>query len=269
MRRPRLMLRASQCRPDGHPCVDACPHGAIRIDPAHPIPPHFDWAICASCETRDCVSACLSGALAVSGQGYTVSDLMRILERDRDFWGPDGGVTFSGGEPLYQPEFLLAALNACHAAYMHTLIETSAHADTKLLAEVAHRADWMFVDLKHMDSAAHQRETGVGNELILANLESLAKTPRTTHVVVRIPIIPGFNDSRVHLQQAARFLAKLGLTEVNLLPFHRMAESKYTQLGLSYAHANTSPPTTAEMEAHRQVLVDAGLDCYIGAETPF
>ncbi|MFC2078090.1 glycyl-radical enzyme activating protein [Candidatus Bipolaricaulota bacterium] len=265
----RLMVREPRCRSDGAPCVDACRHGAIRIDPARPIPPRFDRTLCSSCDSLDCVSACLNGALEVSGRRLPLDDLMRVLERDRDYWGPRGGVTFSGGEPLSQPEFLLTALEACRANYIHTVIETSAHADSQLVAEIARRSDWMFVDLKHMDSACHKTETGVGNERILTNFEVLASAPRETRVVVRIPIVPGFNDSKANLHDSARFLARLRLTEVNLLPFHRMAESKYAQLGMTYAHAQNRPPTADEMEIHRRIFVSAGLDCHVGAETPF
>jgi pyruvate formate lyase activating enzyme len=194
---------------------------------------------------------------------------MRILERDRNFWGPEGGITFSGGEPLSQPEFLLAALDACRVATIHTVIETSAHADTRLVLEVAQRTDWMFVDVKHMDSVAHRRGTGVGNEQILANLEALAQSALEARIVVRVPIIPGYNDSRENLHATASLLARLRLAEVNLLPFHRMAASKYAQLGLTYAHAETSPPNPAAMVSHRHIFTDAGLDCSVGAETPF
>jgi len=135
--------------------------------------------------------------------------------------------------------------------------------------EVARRSDWMFVDLKHMDSAPHKSEIGVGNEQVLANLDALANSPRETRVVVRIPIIPDFNDSLENLTDSARFLAGLRLTEVNLLPFHRMAESKYAQLGMDYAHALTKPPSAHEMEVHRQIFVGAGLNCHVGAETPY
>ena len=267
--RRRLMIHESRCRPDGQPCINACPRGAIRIDPARPLLPRFDRTVCASCDTLDCVSACLNGALEISGRYLSLRELMHVLERDRDYWGPQGGVTFSGGEPLDQPEFLLSALDACRESYIHTVIETSAHADLQLVLDVARRSDWMFVDLKHMDSACHRSGTGVGNGRVLSNLEALASTPREGRVVVRIPIVPRFNDSTENLRASALFLARLRFTEVNLLPFHRMAESKYVQLGMDYAHALTGSPTAQEMEKHRQIFVDAGLDCRIGAETPY
>jgi pyruvate formate lyase activating enzyme len=267
--RPRLMVRTSRCRADGYPCVDACPHGAVRTDPAEAQPPRFDRALCGTCEERSCIPACPNGALELSGRRMSVTELLRILERDRDYWGSDGGVTFSGGEPLLQSAFLLAALDACAAAYIHTVIETSAHADPELVSAVASKTDWLFVDLKHASSEAHRIGTGVGNERILANLRRLADRHTETRLVVRIPIIPGFNDSPEDLRAAGRLLGELGLVEVNLLPFHRMAASKYEQLGLRYAHAETEPPTPAEMVKHQEILTDMGLRCYVGSETPF
>ncbi len=263
------MVHASRCRSDGYPCAAACPHGAVEIDPVSPLPPQFDRALCVRCDERSCVSACLSGALEMSGRSMSVGELLHVLERDRDYWGPDGGVTFSGGEPLGQPEFLLAALDACRAAYIHTVIETSAHADPRLVSEVASRVDWMFVDVKHMSSGVHRIGTGLGNERILSNLEMLARSRRGTRIVVRIPVVPGFNDSPNNLRATARFLVKLGLTDVNLLPFHRMAESKYEQLGLEYTHAQNQPPTAGEMASHQEIFSSMRLHCYVGSETPF
>ena len=96
-----------------------------------------------------------------------------------------------------------------------------------------------------------------------------ARSPREARIVVRIPIVPGYNDSQENLRATARFLVDAGLSEVNLLPFHRLAASKYAQLGLVYAHAETEPPTGVEMASHRQLFLDAGLDCHVGAETPY
>ncbi len=199
----------------------------------------------------------------------SVEGLMRTLERDRDYWGPSGGVTFSGGEPLNQPEFLLAMLHACRDAYIHTVLETSAHASPDLVLEVASLADWLFVDLKHMSTTRHQKGTGVGNERILSNLERLSQVHGGARVVVRIPVIPGFNDSHDNMQASARFLDDIGLHDVNLLPFHRMATSKYEQLNLTYVHAQTEPPTSVRMESLRNLFGDVGLHCYVGSETPF
>ncbi len=217
----------------------------------------------------DCVKACLSQALGIVGRAYTVDELMRVLVRDQGFWGSQGGVTFSGGEPLFQEEFLLAALEKCRANYMHTAVETSAHADTAVFIEVLNRTDWIFIDIKHMDSAAHRAETGVGNELILQNVEAVARAAWDGRLIIRVPIVPGYNDAAANLQATGAFLAQLGLKEVNLLPFHRLGRSKYDQLGLKYKYAHVQSPSPAVMQSHQRIFEAAGLQCYVGSETSF
>jgi len=194
---------------------------------------------------------------------------MRVLQRDQGFWGSEGGVTFSGGEPLMQPDFLLAALRRCRDSYMHTAVETCAHVPTDLLFEMLRWTDWLFVDIKHMDAAAHRAGTGVDNALILRNIEALAAARWEGRLIVRVPIVPGFNDSPQNLAATAAFVARLGLEEVNLLPFHRMGSSKYEQLGLEYRYAQAAPPSPAAMQAARRPFEDAGLRGYVGYETPF
>jgi pyruvate formate lyase activating enzyme len=268
--RPRLMYRAGQCVHTHYRCVPACPCGAIQIEGDADPPLHFDRSLCDRCEGLDCVSACLNQALQVAGRPYTVDELIRILVRDQGFWGSQGGVTFGGGEPLAQPEFLLAVLSKCRDSYIHTAVETCAHADTDLLLEVLRCADWLFLDLKHMDAAAHRAGTGVGNELILRNIAAVASANTESRLVIRVPIVPGFNDSAENLQATAVFMVRHNLKEVNLLPFHRLAQSKYEQLGLDWGnYAHMASPSETAMRTHQQVFETAGLNCYVGSETPF
>jgi pyruvate formate lyase activating enzyme len=224
----------------------------------------------------DCVRACLHEALKVAGRVYTVDELMRILTRDMNFWGDQGGVTFSGGEPLLQAEFLLALLRRCRASYIHTAVETCAHVETDLLLEILQWTDWLFIDLKHIDPAAHRAGTGVGNELILRNIAAVAAAGWDGRLVIRVPVVPGFNDSAENLRATAEFVAGLHpskedvpLLEVNLLPFHRLGQSKYEQLGIEYPYAQVAPPAREEMLAGRRIFEDAGLQCYVDFETPF
>jgi len=282
--RPRLMYRAPQCVPTCQRCVSACPHGAITVrsdDFSRPgrqatevattnnPPLTFDRALCNYCESFDCVQACLHEALRIAGRTYTVDELLRILSRDQGYWGSQGGVTFSGGEPLFQAEFLLAVLAKCRAAYMHTAVETCAHVDTALLLEVLKWTDWLFVDIKHMDSAAHRAGTGVGNELILQNIEAVAAAGWGGRLIVRVPIVPGFNDSAENLQATAAFVQRLHRPEVNLLPFHRLGNSKYEQLGLAYKYAPVASPTPETMLAAQRLFAAVGLPCYVDSATPF
>jgi pyruvate formate lyase activating enzyme len=217
----------------------------------------------------DCVTACLNEALQIVGRTYTVDELMRILVRDQGFWGSQGGVTFGGGEPLFQAEFLLTVLAKCRTNYMHTTVETSAHANADVFRKVLRWTDAMFVDIKHMDSAAHRSGTGAGNELILRNIEAVASTGWDGRLIIRVPIVPGYNDTVENLRATAAFIARLGLKEVNLLPFHRLGHSKYEQLGLNYECAQVPTPAREVLGSYQHIFETAGLQCYIGSETPF
>jgi pyruvate formate lyase activating enzyme len=266
--RPRLLYRAAHCQPRRRGCIDACPAGAIRLaDDGAGV--HIDRSRCTGCLEMPCVEACYRGALQRAGRPFTVSELMRLLMRDRDFWGSGGGVTFGGGEPLFQATFLEAVLRRCREVYLHTAIETSGHAPTPTLLAVLPLLDWIFIDLKHMSSATHRQQTGVGNELILNNLATLAASDWPGRLIVRIPLVPGFNDSQENLEASAAFLAEHGLHEVNLVPFHRLATSKYEQLGEPYRWAGVDRPQRAEMEAAAALMADAGLRCYVDDGTPF
>jgi pyruvate formate lyase activating enzyme len=217
----------------------------------------------------DCVEACSSQALRVAGRYYATDELLRILCRDQGFWGSQGGVTFTGGEPLVQAEFLLAALKKCRANYMHVAVETSAHVATDLLLEVLEWTDWIFIDIKHMDSEAHRKETGAGNELILRNIKAVASARWDGRLIIRVPIIPGYNDTIENLQATAAFVKELGVNEVNILPFHRLGSSKYEQLSLEYKVAHLTPPSEETMLTGKRILESAGLQCYVGYDTPF
>jgi pyruvate-formate lyase-activating enzyme len=120
-----------------------------------------------------------------------------------------------------------------------------------------------------MDSAAHRIETGMGNELILKNIEEVASAGWNGRLVIRVPIIPGYNDTVENLRAITTFMLKLNLKEINLLPFHRLGDSKYKQLGLEYKYAHLKSPSKEAMLTHQRIFDAAGLRCYIGSETPF
>ncbi len=269
LQRPRLMYREMKCTHTRYRCVTACTQGAIRRTDGTGPALQFDRSLCDRCESMACVGACLSEALRVSGRWYTVDELMRILVRDHAFWGSGGGVTFGGGEPLSQPEFLLDVLARCRANYMHTTVETCAHCEGGVLKDVLRRVDAAFIDIKHMDSAAHRAGTGVGNEKILENIEAAASMGWEGRLIIRVPVVPGYNDSRENLGATAAFMARIGLREVNLLPLHRLGQSKYEQLGLSCEYAEAPAPADEVLRSYREIFEDAGLTCYLGADTPF
>lgn len=263
--KPVLLYLESRCKRCGR-CIAACPHGGVKPGETGPV---FDREICDKCTTHECRDACLSEALDVSGEYYTVPDLMKVLERDSEFWSDNGGVSFSGGEPLMQKEFITAALKACKERYMHTCVETTSCLATDYYLGVMDYVDWVFTDIKHMDSEAHRELTGVGNELILKNIGALAKKDWDGVIVPRIPVIPGKNDSEENIRSTAAFIREAGLDVVNLLPFHRLGESKYRQVGQVYKLAEMESPGDDDMKRLQKIAQDEGIYCFVGWETPF
>lgn len=263
--KPVLLYRQSRCRRTLR-CVDACPVGAVTSRDGTPL---FDRTACDRCETNRCVESCYAQALAVSGSWYSIDELMSIVRRDREYWGRDGGVTFGGGDPVAQVDFVREAMRRCRDAYVHTAIETSAYTAPDKFIELIEYADWAFIDIKHMDPERHREGTGADNRLIIENIRSIKASGWPGCVVIRVPVIPGFNDSIENIQSTAVFLQGVGIGELNLLPFHRLGESKYRQLGRAYRYEVTSPPAGEWMEELRGVAQRAGVTCHVGSDTPF
>lgn len=177
----------------------------------------------------------------------TVADLMRVLARDEVFYRESGGgITFSGGEPLSQPDFLRAALTAAREAGYHTAIETSAWADFGRVGDLFSLIDQVFVDLKHLDDRQHRQWTGRPNRRILDNIRwLLAHHPA---VVARIPLIAGVNDQPEHLEAVAGFLAGTAVQGVEFMPYHNLGQGKYEALGLPAAPLFAAPSEACQAE---------------------
>jgi len=263
----QMMFRRSRCVPRSCRCADACPKGAVaRGEDGYPV---FDRSACDECCSFECAGVCMKEAVRVAGRDISVQELMRILRRDQDYWGADGGVTFTGGEPLMQAGFLKAALEKCRESYMHTAVETCGCVPRETLLAVQQLTDFMFIDLKHMDSAEHRKGTGRGNELVLDNIGAAAGARWDGRLVLRMPLIPGFNDGEENLAATAKFMKRAGVGEINILSFHRMGGSKYEQLGQEYRHGTTEPPAPAALNAAAEVFRSNGVECHVDSETPF
>lgn len=270
--RERAMFRATKCVHESQGCVrciEACPHGAVSSASVEERMLDIDIEKCKKCRTLECTEACLNEGFVKSGKWYSEKELMRVFNRDRDFWGRDGGVTFSGGEPLLQKDFVSAMLKRCRESYIHTALETTAHVDQKVLLEIMEYVDFAFIDLKHMDPIKHQEKTGVRNDLILENIAALARSSWPGRLVIRIPIIEGYNDSDENALASAEFLSRLGLKEVNILPFHRLGESKWRQLGMDYPYQEQEPPGDEVLSRVQSIFLDRDILCYVGNDTPF
>lgn len=228
---PEVEFRDHLCRRCGR-CRQACPLGAVNPDLHCPPADKLDRARCTAC--GECARACPAGALRVVGEWMTVEAVLSVVRRDAAYYRRSGGgVTLSGGEPLAQPAFALALSRACHDANIHTAVETSGCAAWEHYQALLPYVGVFLYDFKHMRPADHKRQTGVDNELILANARRLAAAGAS--IVARIPLIPGHNLDDANLDATAAFVAGLGASEVHLMPFHQLGKGKYRRFGRAYA----------------------------------
>ena len=261
-RHPRLELRHAATRCTAClSCAPACPHGAVSALPDGR--PAFDRSACGECAAAPCVPACPGGALSLCGRVATAAGIAAEVARDAPFYrNSGGGVTFSGGEPFAQPAFLLALLAACKGLGIATAVETCGHADPAPLEAATPLVDLFLFDVKAVDPARHRALTGVGNEAILANLESLCSSA-PGKVSVRVPLVPGVNDSDEDLVALCGLARRLGLSAVTLLPYHPFGRTKYAELGLPEPPAPPAPGP-ALVSAWIAHFSRSGVRCTVG-----
>jgi len=189
---------------------------------------HADYHVCAS--------VCPTGALKAWGTEVTVAEVMKEVLADKDFYlESGGGLTLSGGEALIQPQFTLELLKAAKAEGINTCIETALHYKQEILEAALPYIDLVFCDIKHMDSEAHQKFTGVPNDPILSNIKRVVASGKPT--VIRIPVVPEHNGTEENIRATARFIAEElqgRVLQVQLLPFRKLGEDKYASLALDY-----------------------------------
>ncbi|MBU0703627.1 MAG: glycyl-radical enzyme activating protein, partial [Chloroflexi bacterium] len=242
---PELVFRESRCIGCGA-CREVCGQGAISEDLI------VNAENCTLC--GDCVEACYAEARQMVGSEMTVAQVMAEIEKDIPFYDESGGgVTFSGGEPLSQPDFLLALLRACQEREIHTAIDTCGFAPWETLDGIREHVDLFLYDLKLVDDAAHQKFTGASNALILRNLQMLSE--RGHDIFLRVPIVPGVNDSDAHIHRIGEFAAALPhLNQIDVLPYHRIAVEKYKRLNRVYELPEIRPPSDERMAEIKKAL---------------
>lgn len=240
-------------------CIAACKENAIKAVDGKVV---TDLDKCKN--NGDCTLVCFAEAREMAGQSMSVDQVVKELLKDKIFYDESGGgVTFSGGEPLVQKTYLLELLKEMKKLGIHTTIDTCGYASSETIKEVAGLTDLFLFDLKHMNSEKHEKYTGVPNDLILENLNILHSMGK--EIIIRIPIIPGFNDSDEELNELRNYIATLkNVKEVNLLPYHNIGQEKYNRIGKPYKMKDVNEPSQDDMEYAANIMNGNGIKVKIG-----
>lgn len=220
---------------------------------------------CIWCANPESQKACseqmrddVRGGFTTVGEYKTVAEIMKTIMQDRDYYEESGGgVTFSGGEVLNQAPFAIELAKAVKKEGIHLACETSGYARPEIFKALIQYMDFMFFDVKHWNSQKHYEGTGVYNELILKNLQIALEAGKD--LLVRIPVIPHFNDSLADAAQFGRLFNQIGVKKVELLPFHQYGLKKYAELGREYAMKDTAQLHTEDLRDYKKILNRAGL----------
>ena len=240
-------------------CVEDCPEEAILSDSEGISPSGLP---CTSCFT--CAEICPSEAREAIGREMTAEALLKEIKKDIPFYDTSGGgVTFSGGEPLMQPDFLLQILHLCGQEQIHRTVDTTGYASTETIMSVAELTDLFLFDLKMMDSDKHERYTGISNQRIIDNLRQLAG--QKAAIIIRYPLIPGVNDDRENLDRTGSFLKGLStVVKVDILPYHHFQQNKYIQFNLFNSAEDVPQPSSEKLTFAKKRLENYGLSVGIG-----
>ncbi len=238
---PEIRFLASHCRFNCADCISACPKEAIQQKNGIL---RINRTACNGC--GQCETACFEDALRLWGIWYAPEELMNRIRREKTYLTRSGGgVTIGGGEATCWSAFCQELIRLCHAEGIHTAIDSCGYPCTEETLSTLDAADLVLFDLKGMDSARHKENTGAGNEDILRTFEHLRTTNKP--VIVRAPLIPGYNDSPEELEALGRLLRESpNVKRVDLMPYHEYGISKYAEIGLTYPLIGKVKPYTAE-----------------------
>jgi len=243
-------------------CVEVCPTKAIRESNADEI--ITDRRYCDNCGR--CAKVCSTGARQIVGEVMTVGQVVEEVEKDALFYSNSGGgITLSGGEPAMQPEFSLGILKACKERGIHTAIETCGYVKWDILDEMLKYLDLVYMDIKHMSPVEHKKLTTKRNRLILENARRMATKYAGKPLIIRIPVIPGYNDSDENIISTAQFLRQLkGDHKIELLPYHKLGVPKYRALSKDYPLPSLKSPSEEHLRALEELVKSYGIQSQIG-----
>ena len=252
--KPEIVLRSTRCAKECSECVSVCPQVAISKNGNFI---EIDQDKCDLCGV--CDDVCVYEALEIVGREVTVKEVMDEIEKDRIFFDESGGgITFSGGEPLMQIDFLETLLKEIKKKNIHVTLDTSGYVSFEDLERVSRKVDLFLYDIKIMDKEKHEKYTGVSNKLILENLRKLSE--RGKPVAVRIPLVSGINDDDQNIQMLAEYLHGLkNIKQISLLAYHRGGCEKYKRLKRKEKFAKTfNSPSDERIEEIKKILTGSG-----------
>lgn len=255
---PEIFFRAVKCIGCGR-CQEICPvPDAVKI----PGNERIDRTLCIGC--LKCTEICPSGALVRTGQTVSVENVITEVLQDLPFYSNSGGgMTVSGGEPMAQVDFTVELLKVAKIKGIHTCLDTSGYATTSAWKKVLPHLNMVLFDIKQMDAITHKKFTGVSNELILENLKQIASK---VEVRIRIPLIPGFNDTNEFIEKVGLFSKSIDIKGCDLLPFHDYAISKYIMLGREDLFYRVKHITENRIMQYKEQLEKHGLQVKIGGK---
>lgn len=229
-------------------CAEVCPQGTGKPKAADR---------CIACGA--CVSACPADAIGTEGRRVTVEEVLTEVMKDKAFYDHSGGgVTFSGGEVLLQWDFAAQLAKLLKEQGVHVAIETAGAVEETVFSSMLETVDYVLMDLKHYSSAAHLEGTGIDNSRSLNNLKLLRNSG--VPFLIRIPVIPGFNDRMEDAEGFAKLLRQLGILQVELLPFHQLGQHKYSLLNMDYGYKDKKPLHAEDLRQYREIFDRYGID---------
>ncbi|WP_244834971.1 glycyl-radical enzyme activating protein [Clostridium sp. BJN0001] len=253
--RVQILWDKSKCLKCGH-CINVCEKSCISLinDKIN-----VNNNKCSACLL--CTKQCPNKALFYEGEYKSISDIMKEVLKDKDFYEEsNGGVTLSGGEVLVQHEIASELLKELKKHNIHTAIETTGYSSPSIFKSFIKDVDLLLFDVKHYNREKHFEKTGVYNDIIIENLKYAINSKKD--VIVRIPVIPGFNSSLEDAEGFSKLLKSLNVSKINILPFHQYGQKKYTYLNKNYVFENVKQLHEEDLESFKNIFISNGLNCY-------